>query len=96
MHKFVCAIFQRPLIESTFGADFPTSHRLRRRMSLLFVNSNAFLEFGRPLSHKVVYIGGLVDAIGSSDAKLEQAGIFLFKFNNKFKFILKILLFTQL
>jgi len=54
-------------------------------MSLLFVNSNAFLEFGRPLSHKVVYIGGLVDAIGSSDAKLEQAGIFLFKFNNKFK-----------
>jgi hypothetical protein len=43
-------------------------------LSLLFVNSNAFLEFGP--SH-IIYIGGLVDAIGSSDAKLEEASIFL-------------------
>lgn len=60
----------RPIIQSAFGPDFPPLEQHLRNTSLLFVNSNPFLEFPRPLSNKVVYIGGLVD---QKTRKLDEA-----------------------
>lgn len=60
---------QQPIISEAFGRDFPTLKQLAKNISLVFVNSNEFFEFPRPISHKIVNIGGLVD---SKAKKLEK------------------------
>jgi hypothetical protein len=47
------------IVKGTFGPDFPNSKELARNTSLFFVNSNPFFEFPRPISNKIIYIGGL-------------------------------------
>ncbi|KAL3071096.1 hypothetical protein niasHS_015838 [Heterodera schachtii] len=52
---------QAPLVREAFGADFPSLKQLAKNISLFFLNSNKFLEFARPISNKIVYIGGITD-----------------------------------
>ncbi|KAL3105299.1 hypothetical protein niasHT_029758 [Heterodera trifolii] len=52
---------QSPLVREAFGADFPPLKQLAKNISLFFLNSNKFLEFARPISNKIVYIGGITD-----------------------------------
>uniref|UniRef100_A0A914MHS6 glucuronosyltransferase n=1 Tax=Meloidogyne incognita TaxID=6306 RepID=A0A914MHS6_MELIC len=52
---------QEPVIRAEFGADFPDLKELQKNVSLAFFNSNPFLELPRPISNKIIYIGGLVD-----------------------------------
>lgn len=47
-------------MRAAFGKDFPSLEDVGKNVSLIFVNSNEFFEFARPLSHKVVHIGGIV------------------------------------
>ncbi|KAI1699759.1 UDP-glucoronosyl and UDP-glucosyl transferase domain-containing protein [Ditylenchus destructor] len=48
------------VVQSAFGNDFPTLKQLARNTSLIFVNTNEMFEFPKPISNKVVYIGGIV------------------------------------
>ncbi|KAL3108954.1 hypothetical protein niasHT_011504 [Heterodera trifolii] len=52
---------QAPLVREAFGAEFPPLKQLAKNISLFFLNSNKFLEFARPISNKIVYIGGITD-----------------------------------
>ncbi|CAJ0937130.1 unnamed protein product, partial [Mesorhabditis belari] len=47
------------IVRKHYGEDFPSVHDLSLKHSVLFVNSNELLEKGRPISHKVKYIGGI-------------------------------------
>lgn len=42
-----------------FGPDFPDINDLFRNTSLVFANADEFFEYARPISHKIVYIGGV-------------------------------------
>lgn len=50
-----------PMLRQKFGRDFPEADRLIASASLMFINSNEFFDLARPLSHKIVYIGGVVE-----------------------------------
>ena len=62
---------EESLISNVFGPEFPPLRQIASNISLVFVNSNQFLEFPRPISNKVVNIGGIVDA---RVEKLEEVG----------------------
>uniref|UniRef100_A0A915N2Z5 glucuronosyltransferase n=1 Tax=Meloidogyne javanica TaxID=6303 RepID=A0A915N2Z5_MELJA len=65
---------QDKIIREEFGQDFPNLKELVKDTSLMFINSNPFLELTRPISNKVVYIGGLVDDMASEESKkLDEA-----------------------
>jgi hypothetical protein len=51
--------FQQPLFHALAGPHFPPLAEIIRNQSLLFVNSNEFLELPRPLSSKIIHIGGI-------------------------------------
>ena len=80
-------VFQR-----YFGSDFPPTVELLRNVSLFFVNSNEFLMVPHITSHKVVYIGGVLETGGVEKkqlpAKIEaifnraKAGVVLFSFGS--------------
>jgi hypothetical protein len=44
--------------------------------SLIFVNADEVLEFPRPISHKVIYIGGLIGLDKEKAKKLPEVNIF--------------------
>lgn len=48
-----------------FGSDFPQLETIAGGSALVFVNSEEFLDFPRPILHKTVYVGGL----GMKEAK---------------------------
>ncbi len=50
---------QTALFRKYFGEDFPRLDYLARKAPLLFINSDEFIDFPRPILHKVVYIGGI-------------------------------------
>uniref|UniRef100_A0A1I8B7U0 glucuronosyltransferase n=1 Tax=Meloidogyne hapla TaxID=6305 RepID=A0A1I8B7U0_MELHA len=66
---------QEPIIREEFGPDFPDLKELMRNVPLTFFNSNPFLEMPRPISNKVVYIGGLVDDQASEESKILEPEI---------------------
>lgn len=43
------------------GADFPCVQKIVANVSLAFVNANPFFDLPRPISHKTIYIGGIVE-----------------------------------
>uniref|UniRef100_A0A914MXM1 glucuronosyltransferase n=1 Tax=Meloidogyne incognita TaxID=6306 RepID=A0A914MXM1_MELIC len=61
---------QDPIIRAEFGEDFPDLNELLKKSSLVFVNTNPFIDFPRPISNKIVYIGGLVQDSASPDSKI--------------------------
>uniref|UniRef100_A0A1I8BLH7 glucuronosyltransferase n=1 Tax=Meloidogyne hapla TaxID=6305 RepID=A0A1I8BLH7_MELHA len=63
--------YQDPIIRAEFGQDFPNLNEIVKNVSLVFVNSNPFLEMARPISNKFVYIGGLADDQSEDSKKLE-------------------------
>uniref|UniRef100_A0A915PFQ2 glucuronosyltransferase n=1 Tax=Meloidogyne floridensis TaxID=298350 RepID=A0A915PFQ2_9BILA len=69
---------QDKIIREEFGQDFPNLKELVKDTSLMFINSNPFLELTRPISNKIIYIGGLVDDMASEESKkLDEAINFL-------------------
>ncbi|KAL7079535.1 hypothetical protein ACQ4LE_001228 [Meloidogyne hapla] len=66
---------QEPMIREEFGPDFPSLKELARNVSLYFFNANPFLEMPRPISNKVVYIGGLVEEQASKESKILEPEI---------------------
>ncbi|CAJ0560764.1 unnamed protein product, partial [Mesorhabditis spiculigera] len=47
------------VVRKHYGSSFPSTADLAKDMAVTFVNSNELLEQGRPISHKVKYIGGI-------------------------------------
>ncbi|KAI1702594.1 UDP-glucoronosyl and UDP-glucosyl transferase domain-containing protein [Ditylenchus destructor] len=73
-----------PIVRQAFGEDFPSLKELARNTSLIFTNANEVFEFPKPISNKVVYIGGIVQSklkplaekMKSILEKSEKGGIF--------------------
>ncbi|KAI1694297.1 UDP-glucoronosyl and UDP-glucosyl transferase domain-containing protein [Ditylenchus destructor] len=51
-----------PIVRQAFGQDFPSLKEIARNTSLIFTNANEVFEFPKPISNKVVYIGGIVQS----------------------------------
>jgi hypothetical protein len=73
---------QAPMIRRVFGPEFPELDEIARNVSMIFINSNPFTDMPRPISNKIVYIGGLADETKKQNAsKLDKVKItFLFSF----------------
>ena len=56
---------QTKMFRKNFGDDFPDLNLIAGKSPLVFINSEEFVDFPRPILHKTVYIGGL----GLKDAK---------------------------
>uniref|UniRef100_A0A914H0N5 glucuronosyltransferase n=1 Tax=Globodera rostochiensis TaxID=31243 RepID=A0A914H0N5_GLORO len=52
---------EEPIVRHAFGNDFPKMKEIARNISLIFVNSNQFFEFPRPISNKVINVGGMIE-----------------------------------
>ncbi|KAI1706884.1 UDP-glucoronosyl and UDP-glucosyl transferase domain-containing protein [Ditylenchus destructor] len=48
------------LFNREYGPDFPHLFSIMKNISLGFFNGNEFLELPRPISNKIIYIGGIV------------------------------------
>ena len=59
------------MVEAAFGPGFLPLREHAKNVSMLFVNSNPFLNFARPISNKIVYIGGIADE-QEAEEKQEQ------------------------
>jgi hypothetical protein len=58
----VARYFMEPLQEKfrkKFGSDFPRMELLLPKSKLLMVNDEEFLDFPKPIFHKILYLGGL-------------------------------------
>ncbi|KAL3084226.1 hypothetical protein niasHS_009714 [Heterodera schachtii] len=55
------ASYEEPVIAEAFGQNFPALKQIIRNVSLLFTNSNQFFEMPRPISNKIINIGGIVE-----------------------------------
>lgn len=66
------------IFERKFGADFPKVAEFERNQSLLLVNSNEFFSLPRAITPKVVFIGGIVKALGNASS-LNKVCIFIFE-----------------
>ncbi|KAL3096234.1 hypothetical protein niasHT_021948 [Heterodera trifolii] len=53
--------FEEEIVRRAFGEEFPKMDEISRNISLLFVNTNEFFEFPRPISNKVINVGGMVE-----------------------------------
>lgn len=49
------------LYRSKYGKDFPSVRDLVSNISLAFVHANPFFDLPRPISHKTIYVGGVVE-----------------------------------
>lgn len=56
VHKVINGVFR-----DKFGPSFPGIERIAENMSLAFVNANEFFDLSKPISHKVINIGGIVE-----------------------------------
>uniref|UniRef100_A0A914UIJ9 glucuronosyltransferase n=1 Tax=Plectus sambesii TaxID=2011161 RepID=A0A914UIJ9_9BILA len=72
-----------------YGSDFPALDDLAKKTSLAFVNANEFFELPRPITHRIVYIGGIgvpkVKNLSSELTKVVEAsdkGVILLSFGS--------------
>uniref|UniRef100_A0A183C5F4 glucuronosyltransferase n=1 Tax=Globodera pallida TaxID=36090 RepID=A0A183C5F4_GLOPA len=63
---------EEPIIREAFGQDFPPLKQIAQNVSLLFANSNQFFEMPRPISNKIINVGGLV---GMTTTKNLEPGV---------------------
>ncbi|KAI1707505.1 UDP-glucoronosyl and UDP-glucosyl transferase domain-containing protein [Ditylenchus destructor] len=63
---------QDPMFKAAFGSNFPSLSEIQRNTSLIFVNTNEFYGLPRPISSKIVYIGGIVESKGKPLSKEVQ------------------------
>ncbi|KAH7726095.1 Protein UGT-54 [Aphelenchoides avenae] len=77
------------MYRAKYGADFPGVNQLTANISLVFINANPFFDLPRPISHKTVYVGGIVEKKPSpllpAIAKIFEAahsGVVLFSFGS--------------
>ncbi|KAI1702768.1 UDP-glucoronosyl and UDP-glucosyl transferase domain-containing protein [Ditylenchus destructor] len=50
----------QPICNKAYGPTFPSLREIIKNVSLLFVNSNEFLTHSRPISSKIIHIGGIL------------------------------------
>ncbi len=50
---------QNDLFRRYQGADFPCVEQLGKKSALAFINSEEMIELPRPITHKIIYIGGM-------------------------------------
>uniref|UniRef100_A0A914VYI9 UDP-glucuronosyltransferase n=1 Tax=Plectus sambesii TaxID=2011161 RepID=A0A914VYI9_9BILA len=50
---------ENELFHRYYGNDFPSLDDLAKKTSVAFVNADEFFEFPRPITHRVIYIGGI-------------------------------------
>jgi len=67
-----------------YGENFPYLSEIARDAPLVFINSEEFLDFPRPILHKVIYTGGIgmqtaepLDKVGKGE-KYEKANYYRF------------------
>ncbi len=65
------------VIREVAGPDFPSVRQIASESALVFVNSDEFLDFARPILHKTIYIGGI--GIGEPEP-LNQVLFFPFRY----------------
>ncbi|KAH7713371.1 CRE-UGT-54 protein [Aphelenchoides avenae] len=77
----------QPLLNEAFGPDFPNADSIVRNVSLAFINANPFLALARPITHKIRYIGGIVEHKPKTLSQelnqlfhVAQKGVILFSF----------------
>ncbi|KAH7680413.1 Protein UGT-54, partial [Aphelenchoides avenae] len=77
------------MMREKHGNDFPGALDLIKNVSLAFVNANPFFDIPRPISHKTVHIGGVVEKTPKPLSKNLQAifssakrGVVLFSFGS--------------
>uniref|UniRef100_A0A0M3IW82 glucuronosyltransferase n=1 Tax=Ascaris lumbricoides TaxID=6252 RepID=A0A0M3IW82_ASCLU len=51
--------FQQQVFIDKFGPSFPSLRSLLINSSFVFINSNELFELPRPVSHKMIYVGGI-------------------------------------
>lgn len=49
------------LFRAKYGLGFPSVDGIIANAPLQFVNANPFFDLSRPISHKTIYIGGVVE-----------------------------------
>ncbi|CAM6031429.1 unnamed protein product, partial [Sphagnum compactum] len=84
------AAIQQPIFHKAYGNGFPSLRSIMRNISLAFVNSNPFFELPRPISNKIVYIGGIVESKSKTNLTPEfqkifddtKSGVVLFSFGS--------------
>lgn len=50
---------QQKMFSEKYGPSFPKLAQLVSETTYVFVNTNEFLEFSRPITHKIFYVGGI-------------------------------------
>lgn len=55
-----------------FGANFPSSSQLFKNVEIAFINDEELFNYPRPISHKIVYIGGLGEELSKHSNELSQ------------------------
>ncbi|KAI1695879.1 UDP-glucoronosyl and UDP-glucosyl transferase domain-containing protein [Ditylenchus destructor] len=66
MDIYVFKLIRHPKTEQdhftrVYGQNFPSLNHILKNVSLAFFNTNEFLDLPRPISNKIVYIGGVVE-----------------------------------
>lgn len=62
------------MMRKKFDKNFPSALDLIRNVSFAFVNANPFFDIARPISHKTVYIGGVVEKTPKPLSKVRVDG----------------------
>ncbi len=57
--KTLIPSYLNSLYRNKFGNDFIDIAEKMSQSSFMFVNSNEYLEYPRPISHRIIYIGGI-------------------------------------
>uniref|UniRef100_A0A914XNF4 UDP-glucuronosyltransferase n=1 Tax=Plectus sambesii TaxID=2011161 RepID=A0A914XNF4_9BILA len=50
---------QNQLFQQYHGSDFPCLETLAKKSGVAFINANEFVEFPRPVTHRIIYVGGI-------------------------------------
>lgn len=59
MHYDIVVKPEQKVFYNHYGQDFPSLSQLAAKSSLVFINSEQFVDFPKPILHKVLYIGGI-------------------------------------
>jgi hypothetical protein len=60
------------LLKRAFGPEFPGLKELGRNVSLIFVNTSPFFSLARPISSKIIDIGGIVEKLEEEKQLLDE------------------------
>uniref|UniRef100_A0A914WLI8 UDP-glucuronosyltransferase n=1 Tax=Plectus sambesii TaxID=2011161 RepID=A0A914WLI8_9BILA len=50
---------ENEILHRYYGSDFPSLEDLAKKSALAFVNADEFFELPRPITHRIIYVGGI-------------------------------------